>query len=134
MNQLPIEDKAREVLSGADSRLVAAMLFGSFARETASETSDVDIAVLLRSVPPCHLQDFRFMLEGSLERALGRRVQVVILNQAPPDLVQRVLRDGRVLVDRDRSARIQFEVRARNEYFDLLPILDRYRRRPAETP
>jgi hypothetical protein len=43
--------------------------------------------------------------------------------------VHRVLRDGVLLLDHDRSARIAFEVRSRNEYFDLLPILERYRRR-----
>jgi hypothetical protein len=32
------------------------------------------------------------------------------------------------LSDRDPSARIRFEVRVRNEYFDLLPHLLRYRR------
>ena len=58
---------------------------------------------------------------------LGVPVQVVALNHAPVDLVHRVLRDGKLLVDRDPSARIRFEVRARNEFFDLKPILDRYR-------
>ena len=50
------------------------------------------------------------------------------MNGAPVDLVHRILRDGRLLVERDRSARIAFEVRARNEYFDLLPMLRLYRR------
>jgi hypothetical protein len=30
--------------------------------------------------------------------------------------------------DRNPSARIRFEVKARNEYFDLLPYLRQYRR------
>jgi hypothetical protein len=52
------------------------------------------------------------------------------MNHAAPDLLHRVLRDGEILLDRDPSFRIQFEVRTRNEYFDLLPILRRYRRYP----
>ena len=48
-------------------------------------------------------------------------------HRAPTDLVHRVLRDGRLVLERDRSARIAFEVRARNEYFDMQPILRRYR-------
>jgi hypothetical protein len=36
--------------------------------------------------------------------------------------------DGKLLIDRDPSSRIQFEVRARDEYFDLQPILRRYRK------
>jgi hypothetical protein len=50
------------------------------------------------------------------------------------DLAHRVLRDGLLLLERDRSARIRFEVRARNEYFDLLPHLRRYRRKAGDTP
>jgi hypothetical protein len=49
------------------------------------------------------------------------------LNDAPVDLSIRVLRHGRLIVDRNRSARIAFEVRTRNEAFDLEPVLARYR-------
>ena len=41
-----------------------------------------------------------------------------------------MLRDGSLVLDRDRAARIRFEVRSRNEYFDLAPIRRRYRRYP----
>ncbi len=53
---------------------------------------------------------------------------MVALNDAPVDLVIRVLRDGKLLVDRDRSRRIQFEVRSRNEFWDLEPYLRLCRR------
>ncbi|MBD3853037.1 MAG: nucleotidyltransferase domain-containing protein [Acidobacteria bacterium] len=131
MNRRQIEQSVTEELASADDRLVAAYLFGSVARGTDSSNSDIDVGILLRTAPSSGLNDLRFELEGHLERALGRRTQVVILNNAPPDLLHRVLRDGRLLVERDRAARIRFEVRARNEYFDLLPILKRYRRREA---
>ena len=61
--------------------------------------------------------------------ALECPVQVVLLNDAPVDLVHRVLRDGELLLERDRAARIRFEVRARSLYFDLQPMLTEYRRR-----
>ena len=131
MNRRQIEESVTEELASADDRLVAAYLFGSVARGTDSSNSDIDVGILLRTAPSSGLNDLRFEVEGHLERALGRRTQVVILNNAPPDLLHRVLRDGRLLVERDRAARIRFEVRARNEYFDLLPILKRYRRREA---
>jgi len=70
-------------------------------------------------------------VEGALERLLGRPVQVVALNRASADLVHRVLRDGKIVLDRDPAARIRFEVRRRNEYFDLAPIRRLYRRYPA---
>jgi len=134
MNLQQLEQCVTAELASVDNRLVAAYLFGSVARGTDSSRSDVDVGILLRMAPDGDLNDLRFELEGILERALGQRTQVVVLNNAPPDLLHRVLCDGRLLVERDRAARIRFEVRARNEYFDLLPILNRYRRREVASP
>ncbi len=112
----------------SQSSVQAAYLYGSVARGEAGPESDVDVAVLLVHGEPLALQDEALRMEGELERLLGQTVQVVVLNLAPVDLVHRVLRDSLLLAERDRSARIRFEVRSRNEYFDLLPFLRRYRR------
>lgn len=112
---------------------VCAYLFGSRARGTARPESDVDLAVLLKTAPPRTFEGLPLPLETKLERMLGLPVQVVVLNWAPADLVHRVLSDGRLLFDADPSRRIRFEVRSRNEYFDLLPILREYRRPRAAT-
>jgi predicted nucleotidyltransferase len=115
----------------ADARgALAVYLFGSVARGEARDDSDVDVGILFASEPPATLDAPQFAIEAELERSLGRRVQVVALNRASPDLVHRVLRDGRLVLDRDRAARIRFEVRKRNEYFDLEPIRRLYRRYP----
>jgi predicted nucleotidyltransferase len=109
----------------------AVYVFGSVARGTSRDDSDVDIGVLFDVTPRPTFDTQPFGLEGELERHLGRPVQVVVLNRAPVDLRSRVLRDGRLVLDRDPSARIRFEVATRNEAFDLEPILRRYRRGPA---
>jgi hypothetical protein len=70
-------------------------------------------------------------IAADLERELSRPADVVVLNRAPADLVHRVLRDGILVCENDPSLRIRFEVAKRNEYFDLLPMLRRYRRTPA---
>jgi uncharacterized protein len=116
---------------GADENVAAVYLFGSLARGTARDASDIDLGVLFRVVPPATLLGQPFELQASLSRELGKPVDVIVMNTAPVDLVHRILRDGRLLLERDRSRRIAFEVRARNQYFDLLPILQRYRRRTA---
>jgi len=134
MDPRTIETRLRTVLSSADDNVLAAYLFGSVARGSANDASDVDVGILLREAPAGRLNDLPLSLEGELERELGWIVQVVVLNDAPPDLVHRVMRDGRLLLDRDPSARIRFEVRLRGLYFDLLPVLNRYRRREAATP
>jgi uncharacterized protein len=107
--------------------LVAAYLFGSRARGTAGEASDIDVGILLESTPRS-FADTPLELAGELETLLGKRVDIAIMNAAPPDLLHRILRDGQVLIDRDRSRRIRFEVHARNQYFDTQRLRDAYRR------
>jgi uncharacterized protein len=109
--------------------VVAAYVFGSTAKGTARADSDVDVGIITTAARGGTLASLHLDLEGELERLLGREVQLVVLDRAPPDLVHRVLRDGILVCDRDRARRIAFEVRARNEYFDVVPILQRYRRR-----
>lgn len=107
--------------------IVCAYLYGSQARNEAHPGSDVDVAVLFRQTPPATLEGLGFDLKGALERALSLPVDLVVLNRAPLDLVHRVLRDGVLVVEHDRPARVRFEVRRRNEYLDLLPYLHEYR-------
>ncbi len=104
----------------------AVYLFGSVARGTSGPQSDVDVGVLLAR-PPSGFDGLMLELEGQLEAALGQHTQLVVMNKAPVDLVHRILRDGVVVFEGDRRARVAFEVKARNEYFDLLPHLERYR-------
>ena len=111
--------------------LCAAWLFGSFARGTAAADSDVDIAVLYPTPPQPTLLAQPFLVAAELESVLGRSVDLIVLNSAPVDLVHRVLRDGILVLQPDPSKRIAFEVRARNQYFDLLPVLRRYRQERA---
>lgn len=130
-----MEQTLREFFAGdspAARRMAAAYLFGSVARGEAHSRSDVDVAVLTLGGALPGFDGLELALEGDLERLLRRPVHLVVLDRAPVDLVHRVLRDGRLLLDRDKSRRIAFEVKARREFFDLQPILRRYRRQPAE--
>jgi len=86
---------------------------------------------LYRVPPKPTLLDQPFELQARLESALSRPVDIVVMNTAPVDLVHRILRDGQLLHEADKGRRIAFEVQARNAYFDLLPILQRYRRKTA---
>jgi predicted nucleotidyltransferase len=112
--------------------LVSVYLYGSQARGAAGPASDVDLAVLYACDPPDTLEGLGLDMAADLEERLGQAVDLVVLNRAPVDLIHRVLRDGILVCERDRSARIRFEVRARNEYFDLLPYLRQYRRTARE--
>lgn len=108
--------------------IAAVYLFGSVARGTARESSDVDVGVLYRAPLAPTLEAQPYGDEATLSAQLGRTVQIIEMNHAPVDLVHRILRDGILVLEPDKSRRIAFEVRARNEYFDLLPMLQEYRR------
>lgn len=91
----PLLERALQVLRTRPGVRLA-VLFGSVARGDAGATSDVDVLVRMRG-------GWRERAETALtlEHALGRRVQLVDLDLAPPLLLAHVLRDGRVLADRD---------------------------------
>lgn len=115
-------------MSALPETVVAVYVFGSFARGDAGPDSDVDLAFWRRERSRPVLAEQPYSLAAQLEQALGREVDLVELNRAPPDLVHEVLRDGKVLLDRDPAFRVRAEVRARAEYLDMLPVLHRYRR------
>jgi excisionase family DNA binding protein len=74
-----------------------AVLFGSVARGEENDTSDIDLFVCFAE-PGLH---GRARLLERLEAATERQVQVVSMEDANSLLLAEVLRDGRVLVDRD---------------------------------
>ena len=109
--------------------VTAAYLFGSQARERATEDSDVDVAVLLE--PGFDLQEhFMYRIERMVELELlcHRPVDVVILNHASLVLRNQVLKYGRLVHETDHRQRVAFEVQSRQAYYDFKPTLVRLHR------
>lgn len=117
------EERLRRLASALDREgVVSASLFGSQATGKAGELSDVDIAVWLEPGREPTL-DVRLELTNAASRALdGGEVDLVILNGAPPLLRHRAIASQRILVDRDRVARVRLEARALVEYLDTRPL------------
>ena len=128
MEPMETVDLVRQFFEDDPHGATAAYLFGSRARGTSVARSDVDIGVLYPEAPPPTFEGLPLALEADLEKRLGLPTEVVVLNWAPVDLRHRVLRDGILVLDRNPSLRIRFEVQSRNEYFDLEPILKVYRK------
>ncbi len=100
-----------------------AYLFGSHAGDRAQAHSDVDVAVYVAEVPDAPY-GIEAELAAELMSALGEnRVDVVLLNRAPPLLYHRVLRDGVRFLSRDPRATTAREGRALSRYCDYLPQL-----------
>lgn len=104
-------------------------LFGSFVQGDAIPKSDVDVAVYLSSKHRSDLFDTRLSLIEKFTRALGRDADIIILNTASPFLRYTILREGLLVFEHDSRARMEFELKAMNEYFDYKPILELYRDR-----
>jgi hypothetical protein len=122
----PLDEGALERLKGALQRegVVAAMLIGSQARGTPGPLSDIDIAVW--HDPQLDSQsrfDLQLDIAGDATRILGTdEIDVMLLNNAPPLMRQRAIREGRRLVERDREERVRLETRAILEFLDTAPL------------
>jgi predicted nucleotidyltransferase len=105
--------------------VLEAYLFGSAAAGSAQPHSDIDVAVYLGEPRPSG-SPFGYVadLTTALMQALGtNRVDVVVLNEAPPLLYHRVLRDGVRILSRDLRATTTREGRALSRYCDFVPQL-----------
>ena len=82
--------------------ILEAYVFGSAATGQAQAHSDIDIAVYLLDRPSASAFGYEADLASALMRELGSDgVDVVVLNEAPPLLYHRVLRDGVRILSRE---------------------------------
>jgi len=105
--------------------VAAAWVFGSVARGEARSSSDLDLAVLIRE-PACATDEAELrVLSTELERfSPSGCVDIVVLGAQGAVFRQRVLRDGVLVVDRDRAARHAYEALTIMQYLDWKPTHD----------
>lgn len=106
-----------------DARVAYALLFGSAARGVTSPQSDIDVAVGLASGVRLSVREIAELV-SRLESAIGKPVDLLFVDEAPPALAYRVFRDGVILSLRDRRAFVMAKARAILEYLDFKPIQD----------
>lgn len=100
--------------------VLLAYLFGSRATGTARAGSDVDVAVLTDQ--PLTTARHLTLLADLTDAARGHRVDLVLLDQAPPALGYRVVRDGVPLLVRDEVVRADHHAQVLDRYFDTEPL------------
>jgi hypothetical protein len=112
-----VYERLVELLSaGPRVRLVYA--FGSAAQDAAGPLSDIDLAVLLDARLDW---DAERELRGRVD-AVASRVDLVILNDAPPALRFEVITSGRCLFTRDAREQADFEIVSLSRFLDFQPV------------
>ncbi len=119
-----LERRLERALEQRDE-VLEAYLFGSHATGRAQAHSDIDVAVYIDALKtPDAAYGYTADLTAHLMAALGsNEIDVLVLNQAPPVLYHRVLRDGLRLLARDLRATTTREGYALSRYCDYLPQL-----------
>jgi predicted nucleotidyltransferase len=122
----------RTVCQQSGNGLIAAYLFGSRAAGTEHAESDVDVGVLFdhAAVPvPADRARLAVRLGSELIGAThSNRVDVVVLNDAPPELSASVLTGGTRVFCSDTEADRAFRRRTISLAADQAPFLRRMRR------
>jgi uncharacterized protein len=110
-----IREKLKNLLSEYDNAILV-FLFGSYAGENVTVSSDLDIAIVFGDSPDIYrVNELQEKLEGTLNIA----VDIVILNSASPVIRMQVLKKGVLLINRDPRVYNQFFVDTVNAYDDL---------------
>jgi predicted nucleotidyltransferase len=94
-------------------------LFGSTVSGKATETSDIDVAVLFSKAPDVYAAN---ELRDELAAFLKKETDVAVLNDASPILKMQVLKHGALVFKRTSASYNQFFVDTLNQYDDLKQI------------
>lgn len=112
--------------------IVSAYLFGSEAEGRAHRESDIDLGVVLRYEQYPTARDrfeARLRLCAELGAALGREVDVIVLNDSPPLLARHVILSGQRVFCSDRERDHSFVRDAQLRAADVAPFIRRTRRK-----
>lgn len=101
------------------------IIFGSVAKGTANSYSDIDIAVLTKNLNSDTITRTRYGLIDFFEALFKQGCDVIILNEAPPELKYQVVKYGKVLFEKDKAFNSFFS-KTLSEYFDFKYFIDKY--------
>lgn len=99
-----------------EPNILFAYLFGGLLKKTPGPMSDVDLAVYVKN--PKKLDYLK--LFGEISRILGtEEMDLILLNEAPLSLMGRILRNRKVLIDKNPFLRQKYESLTLRKYFDF---------------
>jgi uncharacterized protein len=102
-------------------------LFGSVAKNKQRSDSDLDLALIfLAGMESFERFEAKLQIAVELEDLLGVKIDIVDLRAAEPFFCHQVMLEKKLIVDKDLQQRVDFEVGARREFFDLQRFYDLY--------
>lgn len=112
-----------------DKSIFFAYLFGSTVQGKTNFESDIDLAVFLDEKERCDLFKKRLSLIEEIQAVLKKPVEVVILNEIKSIFFKFVIiKEGKLIFERDRNQRIDFELKTMQDYYDFRPFIEAYNR------
>lgn len=126
-----VETTLKQFFEQDGAGTISAYLFGSHADGRAHRESDIDVGILLdwpRHPDEKSRFETRLRLSSAIGHALGRGdIDVVILNDAPPQLARSIVTDGRRVFCRDAESDHAYRRTVLLRAADLEPFLRRMR-------
>ena len=99
--------------------VVTAYIFGSEAKGVAGVLSDIDVAVFIHTdIKKADRFDLRLRLSNDMSAIMGKRVDLVVLNDSPIHLSYEIIRHGKIIFCNDRSAKVDMELDILSRYLD----------------
>lgn len=102
-------------------------LFGSQVRKKTNYESDVDLAIYLDEKKIKDYFKKRLYLIEAIQSILKKTTEVVILNETRSILLKFVIiKEGKIIFEKDHKVRVDFELKTMQEYYDFQPFLEAY--------
>lgn len=105
--------------------VLLAYLYGSYAKGSEREDSDIDVAILVDEKKGNSLT-VQLDATADLSKLLGREVEVQNLGAVDVAFAHRVLSEGKLIFARSIDYKIAYETYILRQYFDLKPFYDAF--------
>jgi len=128
MNDKEVLEKIKTYF-GKNDDVVTVYLFGSRVKDCARQTSDLDLAVLFReNMDSIQRFEQKLQIANELEDLVETKIDLVDLKSADLFFIYQIMKNKVILLDKDTSSRVSFEVNNRKRYFDFMRYYHQYRR------
>lgn len=110
-----------------EKSVLFAYVFGSVAQGHTNHESDVDLAVYLDENNVDDMFKKRLSMIENCQAILKRVTEIIVLNETASILLRFVIiKEGKVIFERDHGERVDFELKTMTEYYDFQPFLEAY--------